>query len=98
MPEAVSRSVDELIAQMRAGSDEGFRRALASVEVAARAGGPAALTAAVEALAPHLSTIHGTFAMTAVLAGACVEWGGSPVALASVLPARAAVAMQMFAM
>ncbi|MFE7394526.1 hypothetical protein ACFU9K_46080, partial [Streptomyces sp. NPDC057582] len=73
MSEAVFRCVDELIAQMRAGSEEGFRRALASVEETSRAGGPAALTAAVEALAPHLPTLHGTFAMTAVLAGACVE-------------------------
>ena len=56
-----------------------------------------ALTAAVEALAPHLPVLHGKFANAAVLAGACVEWGGSPVALAGVLPARAAVAMRIFA-
>src|SRR4051812_26723577 len=98
MSEAVRRCVDELNAQMRAGSLEGFRRALASLRETARAGGPAALTAAVEALAPQLPSLQGVFVKTAVLVGACVEWGGSPVALAGVLPARAAAAMQMFAM
>ncbi|MFF4116897.1 hypothetical protein ACFY0P_25990 [Streptomyces sp. NPDC001714] len=61
----------------------------------ARAGGPASATAAVEALAPWLPGLAGDFAKTAVLAGACVEWGGSPMALADVLPQRAAEAMML---
>ncbi|GGN22334.1 hypothetical protein [Streptomyces fuscichromogenes] len=53
------------------------------------------MTAAVEALAPWLPGLAGDFAKTAVLAGACVEWGGSPLALANVLPRRAAEAMML---
>ncbi|MER6222237.1 hypothetical protein ABT189_17030 [Streptomyces sp900105755] len=53
------------------------------------------MTAAVEALAPWLLGLAGDFAKTAVLAGACVEWGGSPMALADVLPQRAAEAMML---
>ncbi len=53
------------------------------------------MTAAVEALAPWLPGLAGDFAKTAVLAGACVEWGGSPMALANVLPQRAAEAMML---
>lgn len=33
--------------------------------------------------------------MTAVLAGACVEWGASPMALVDVLPQRASEAMML---
>ncbi|MFC8721071.1 hypothetical protein [Kitasatospora sp. NPDC057198] len=97
-PTDVPGCVDELVAQMRAESEAGFRRALGALGEVARAGGPAALTAAVEALAPLLPTLHGVFARTAVLAGACVERGGSPAALAGVLPARTAAALRMFAM
>ncbi|MFG2480502.1 hypothetical protein [Streptomyces fagopyri] len=61
----------------------------------AREGGPERLTAAVEALAPILVGLGGDFAMTAVLAGACVEWGASPMALADVLPRRASEAMML---
>ncbi|MFF4344484.1 hypothetical protein ACFY00_31740 [Kitasatospora sp. NPDC001540] len=96
--ESVSGWIAELLAQMRAGSEEGFRAALASLAEVARAGGPASLTAAVEGLAPLLPTLHGSFARAAVLAGACVERGGSPIALAGVLPERTAVALRMFAM
>jgi hypothetical protein len=53
------------------------------------------LSAAVEALAPVLPGLEGDFAQTAVLAGACVEWGGSPMALAEVLPKRASEAMML---
>jgi hypothetical protein len=61
----------------------------------AQAGGPESLTATVEALAPLLPGLGGDFAMTAVLAGACVEWGASPMALVDVLPQRASEAMML---
>jgi hypothetical protein len=80
---------------MRSGSARGYQRALSRLGDTARAGGPASLTAAVEALAPWLPGLAGDFAKTAVLAGACVEWGGSPMALADVLPQRAAEAMML---
>ncbi|MER6536108.1 hypothetical protein ABT215_20330 [Streptomyces sp900105755] len=93
MPSEISHLVDGLVSQMRSGSDSGYRRALSRLVDTARAGGPASLTAAVEALAPWLPGLAGDFAKTAVLAGACVEWGGSPMPLADVLPQRAAEAM-----
>lgn len=46
----------------------------------------AELTGLVERLAPVLPSLWGPFAQLAVFAGACVEWGGSPVPLAEVLP------------
>ncbi|MGW4084960.1 hypothetical protein ACWEGS_18200 [Streptomyces sp. NPDC004822] len=61
----------------------------------AEAEGPEGLTAAVEALAPLLPGLEGDFAMTAVLAGALVEGGGSPMALVDVLPQRASEAMML---
>lgn len=73
----------------------GYQQAMSRLAEAAQAGGPADLTAAVEALAPLLPGLAGDFAKTAVLAGACVEWGGSPMALAEVLPRRAAEAMML---
>ncbi|MEW1777111.1 hypothetical protein [Streptomyces sp. NPDC086777] len=95
MPSEISQLVDELVAQMKSGSIAGYRRALSRLGESARAGGPASSTATVEALAPWLPGLAGDFAKTAVLAGACVEWGGSPMALADVLPRRAAEAMML---
>ncbi|MYS21100.1 hypothetical protein GA0115240_125521 [Streptomyces sp. DvalAA-14] len=87
--------VDELVAQMESGSPRAYRQAMSQLADTARAGGPAELTAAVEALAPLLPGLAGDFAKTAVLAGALVEWGGSPAALAEGLPRRAAEAMML---
>src|SRR5690348_11903160 len=80
---------------MTSGSARGRHRAMSQLADAARAGGPPGLTAAVEALAPVLPPLAGDFAQTAVLAGAFVEWGGSPMALAEVLPKRASEAMML---
>ncbi|MFF3564751.1 hypothetical protein ACFYXS_32405 [Streptomyces sp. NPDC002574] len=95
MPSAIPRLVDELVTQMESGSAPAYRTALRQLAETARAGGPESLTAAVEALAPLLPGLSGDFAKTAVLAGACVEWGASPMALVDVLPARAAEAMML---
>lgn len=80
---------------MTSGSARGYQRAMSRLADTARAEGPAALTAAVEALAPLLPGLAGDFAKTAVLAGAFVEWGASPMALAGVLPKRAAESMML---
>ncbi|MFC4031678.1 hypothetical protein ACFO3J_09325 [Streptomyces polygonati] len=95
MPSEITRLVDELVVQMESGSDRAYRQAMSRLAESARAGGPAALTAAVEALAPLLPALSGDLATTAVLVGALVEWGGSPLALAEVLPGRAAEAMRL---
>lgn len=80
---------------MESGSARAYQDALNELAETARAEGTEGLTAAVAALAPLLSGLGGDFAMTAVLAGACVEWGGSPTPLVDVLPARAAEAMML---
>ncbi|MFE2061978.1 hypothetical protein ACFXDH_06170 [Streptomyces sp. NPDC059467] len=97
MSSEIERVVGDLVTRMGEGSVEGFRTALAAVGRAARAGGPETLTASVEAVAPLLPHLEGAFAKTVVLAGACVEWGGSPMALAPVLPQRAAEALRLWA-
>ncbi|MFF4503800.1 hypothetical protein [Streptomyces sp. NPDC001401] len=93
MPAEITLLVDELVARMKAGS--GYRPALARLAEAARAGGAESATAVIEALAPWLPGLQGDYAATAVLAGACVEWGGSPEALVDVLPQRASEAMML---
>ncbi|MFD0035476.1 hypothetical protein ACFVJK_46330 [Streptomyces sp. NPDC127172] len=98
MSSEITRLVDELVAQMKSGSPRGFQKAITQLGDTARAGGPQALTATVEALAPWLPSLSGRFAKTAVLAGACVEWGGSPMALADFLPQRTADAMELNAL
>ncbi|WP_405520529.1 hypothetical protein [Streptomyces canus] len=95
MPTEIQHLVDELVAQMKSGSAPAYRTAIKRLADTARAGGPESLTATVEALAPLLPGLGGDFAMTAVLAGACVEWGASPTALVDVLPRRASEAMML---
>lgn len=98
MSSKMERLVGELLARMHEGSVAGFRDALAAAGREARRADGGALTAAVETIAPLVPGMGGVFAKTAVLAGACVEWGGSPVALAPVLPARAAEALQLWSL
>jgi len=95
VPSEIQRLVDELVTEMRSGSAPAYRAAMKRLADTARAGGPESLRAAVDALAPLLPGLGGDFAMTAVLAGACVEWGASPMALADVLPRRASEAMML---
>ncbi|MGV9562750.1 hypothetical protein [Streptomyces sp. NPDC003480] len=95
MPSEIPRLVDDLVTQMKSGSAPAYRTAMKRLADTARAGGPESLTAAVDALAPLLPGLGGDFAKTAVLAGACVEWGASPMALVDVLPRRASEAMML---
>ncbi|MBW8697979.1 hypothetical protein MBT84_00200 [Streptomyces sp. MBT84] len=95
MPSQIPRLVDELVAHMKSGSAPAYRTGMQRLADTAQAGGPESLTATVEALAPLLPGLGGDFAMTAVLAGACVEWGASPTALVDVLPQRASEAMML---
>jgi hypothetical protein len=81
--------------QMKSGSAPAYRTAMTRLADTARAEGPESLTAAVEALAPLLPGLGGDFAKTAVLAGACVEGGASPMALVDVPPRRAVEAMML---
>jgi len=95
VPTEITRLVDELVAQMRSRSGPGYRQAMGRLAEATRTGGAESATAVIEALAPWLRGLQGDYAATAVLAGACVEWGGSPMALVDVLPQRASEAMML---
>jgi hypothetical protein len=72
-----------------------FREASGRIMTAARRSDPAGLTAAIEALVPLLHGVVGVYSKLALLAGAMVEWGGSPLPLRDVLPRRAAAALEM---
>jgi hypothetical protein len=95
VPLQTQRAVRDLIVQMESGSAPAYQTAMKQLAETAEAEGPEGLTAAVEALAPLLPGLGGDFAMTAVLAGALVEAGGSPMPLVDVLPQRAAEAMML---
>ncbi|MFD4256187.1 hypothetical protein ACFWR9_00735 [Streptomyces sp. NPDC058534] len=95
MSSQVQFSVRNLIESMESGSAPAYQAALYELAEVAKAEGVEGLTAAVTALAPLLPGLGGEFAMTAVLAGACVEWGGSPMPLVDILPSRTAEAMML---
>ncbi|GHC27817.1 hypothetical protein GCM10010348_62430 [Streptomyces anthocyanicus] len=95
MSPQVELAVRNLTNAMESGSAPAYQEALHELAETARAEGTEGLSAAVAALAPLLSGLGGDFAMTAILAGACVEWGASPTPLIDVLPARAAEAMML---
>ena len=81
----------------RAIDDQDLQAYMASLSRLARAARdtttPAELTAVIQELVPILRTTNGISTELAVLAGACVEWGGSPLPLSEVLPSRAVTAM-----
>ena len=83
---------------MEAGDHAGFARQLSRVSGAARYADPDELTTAIQYLAPVLGRAGGLFAKTALLAGAFVEWGGSPLPLRHVLPRRTVAAMESCAL
>lgn len=59
--------------------------------------GPPELSAAITRLAPSIPQLAGPFTKTAVLAGALVEWGGSPLPLAELTPVRVTADLELFA-
>ncbi|WP_144127712.1 hypothetical protein [Catellatospora sichuanensis] len=93
MPSPLKPLTDGLYQAMQSGDIEGFWAHLGRVSEHARPLPPDELTTVVEDLAALLPKLSGDFARVAVLAGACVEWGGSPLPLAEVLPAQAAKSM-----
>lgn len=83
---------------MRAGDDARFRRCLARLRAAGQRAGAEALTGALEEMASWLCQLNGVFAKAALLAGAFVEWGGSPLPLAGALPGWVAYKMRLYAL
>jgi hypothetical protein len=90
--------IDELIGSIEAGDYPAFRRGAEGLAVTGPQAGPAELSAAVTRLAPVIPRVGGPFAKVVVFAGALVEWGGSPLPLAQVTPARAATDLEMSAL
>lgn len=82
---------------MNSGDLQQFRQCLGRLATQAQAGSQDFKTAVIEELAPLLPDLGGVFAKVAVLVGACVEWGGSPLPLRDALPERAARAMEDYA-
>lgn len=79
------------------GDDGGeFQARLRPLALAAQHAAPAELTSAVEQLAPVIPQLTGWGTRLAVFAGALVEWGGSPLALGEVLPARVDLTLQAY--
>jgi hypothetical protein len=89
--------MDELIGSLESGDYPAFRRAAEGLAVAGPQAGPAELSAAITRLAPSIPRLAGPFTKTAVFAGALVEWGGSPLPLAELTPARVAADLELFA-
>lgn len=85
---------DDLEAFARDEDRPRFEQQLSEIWTAAQGVGPEEKTAGIERIASFLSGCWGVFAKSAILAGALVEHGGSPVPLREVLPRRAAMAME----
>ena len=90
MATGVRGCIDELIGSLESGDYPAFRRPAESLAVAGPRAGPAELSAATTRLAPSIPQLASPFTKTAVFAGARVEWGGSPLPLAELTPARVA--------
>jgi hypothetical protein len=90
----VHATIDELVAVIRRGDLAGFQRIYNRLGTHGRGLSPDELTAAVGELAQVLAyRPEGVFARLALVAGAYVEWGGSPLALAANAPACALYTM-----
>lgn len=99
MPSALRPLVNEVAKANREQDVQAFKVALSRLARAARdTASPAELTAVIQELVPLLHTAVGISTELAVLAGACVEWGGSPAPLTEVLPGRAVTAMLGYAL
>jgi hypothetical protein len=94
VPSALRPLIDEVAQAIRNQDIRGFHASLSRLARAARdTASPAELTAVIGDLLPLIRGASGIVTKLALLAGACVEWGGSPVPLSDVLPRLAVDAM-----
>jgi hypothetical protein len=98
VPSALDPLIADIQAAVQTGDDARFRRCLASMHTAGQNASADDLTGALDAMASWLCTLNGLFAKAALVAGAFVEWGGSPLPLAAALPGWAAYKMQLYAL
>lgn len=85
--------IDEMIQAMRDNDLGSFQDLGGQIIQRSQGEPPDFLTAVIEDLAPVLGTVAGVFSKTAILAGALVEFGGSPLPLSETVPGRAVAAM-----
>jgi hypothetical protein len=90
MPSALSPLIADINAAVQACDDARFRRCLVSLHAVGEHATADDLTHALEDMASWLRGLNGHFAKAALLAGAFVEWGGSPLPLAAAVPGWAA--------
>lgn len=81
---------------MRQGRDSHFLRLVGQLAAETKAVETDAMTELVQEIAPMLKGLGGTFSKLAVLAGALVERGASPLALVDVLPERTVATMARY--
>jgi hypothetical protein len=97
VPSPLQPLIEELSEAAHAADSPRFHAVYTSIAESARNSSPGELTAALEDLAPLLYQVVLGFSKLAVLAGALVEWGGSPLPLSQVLSDRALDMMQSYA-
>lgn len=95
MPPTLTPLIQNMVTAIDQGDAAAFHRSLRPLWAQAQRSEPDALTDAVGQLAPLLGRLYGIYAKVAVVAGAFVEWGASPLALCEALPRRVADAMQL---
>jgi hypothetical protein len=96
VPSPVAVIIDQLMLVMRQGDLAGFQRLFERLATEGPRLSADQLTAAIGELAPVLAhRPEGVFARLALAAGAYVEWGGSPLALAASAPTCALLAMRL---
>lgn len=93
MPSALRPVIDEMFQAMRVHDLKRCQKLHAKMFRRAQRLGPDELTAVIEDLVPRIDAVVGVFSMVAVLTGALVELGGSPLPMREVLPSRAIRAM-----
>jgi hypothetical protein len=88
--------IDELISSIASGDYPAFRQSAKGLAVAGPQAVPSELSAAITRLAPVIPRLGGPFAKTVLIAGALVEWGGPPLPLTELTPARADTDLELF--
>jgi hypothetical protein len=94
----LDRLVADALAAARVGDNTRFHGCLVALYHAGKDAGPDDLTGALEGMASWLCKVNGRFAKAALVAGAFVEWGGSPLPLAAAVPGWVAYKMRLYAL
>lgn len=94
MPSAQHSLIAEIGQAIHSGDPSRFHVLAGRLHSGVQGYGPDELTGVIADLAPLLVEVAGFYSKLAIMAGAFVEWGGSPLPLAGFLPDRAVAAMR----